>query len=127
MEADESLQQAAQREIKEECAVEVDDLRHIGFMRYEYDGHPETAIVHIFTGTQIRGNPEPSEEMNPVQWYHQKELKHLKTYDDFHEWQQHVFANKFFCGSVRYDQAKQIVEKNIEVHHSLDDVLKCLH
>lgn len=126
METNETLSQAAEREIREECGVEVDDLRHIGFMRYEVDGDPEIAIVHIFTATQIRGSPEPSEEMNPVRWYHRRELRNMKMYPDFIEWQRHVFEDKFFCGFVQYDAERRIIQKHVQVYQHLYEVLDCL-
>lgn len=106
--------------------MEVRDLKHIGFMQYEHDGQPEISIVHMFTGTQIRGNPEPSEEMNPVQWYHRKDLRNLKMYEDFKHWEEHIFQDHFFYGKVHYDTQKRIVEKFIRRCDSLDDVLLVL-
>lgn len=126
VEPNESITHAAKREIEEECNLEVDDLRHIGFMRYERDGKDETAIVHIFTGTQLRGNPEPSEEMNPVQWYHYEDLPLEVMYPDFKDWWHHVLQDRFFWGWVRYNRDTEIVDKCIRECGSLDDVLNCL-
>lgn len=126
MEPNESILQAAEREIKEECGVEVIALNHIGFMQYEKYECPEVAIVHVFTTTKFKGNPEASEEMNPVQWYHRKDLKELKMYDDFIYWEEYVFEDKFFCGRVRYNNQEQIVEKIIRRCDSLSEALNCL-
>lgn len=126
METNESILEAAQREIKEECGVEVSDLKHIGFMIYEED-EDEVAIVHIFTGMQVRGIPEASDEMNPVQWYHRKDLGSLRMFDDFRDWKEFVFGDKFFCGRIKYyNQRKVIADKFIKKCDSLSEVLDCL-
>lgn len=122
MEPHESISDAARREIMEECGVEVDDLRHIGAMCYVKDGRQEMAVVHIFTGTQIRGVPEPSEEMNPVQWYHRRELPYGEMYPDFGYWYQHVLVDKIFCGRVRFNANDQITEQSIRECDCLEDV-----
>lgn len=126
VEPNESIREAAEREIKEECCLEVCDLNHIGFMRYEEDDCAEISIVHIFTGTQFRGKPEGSEEMNPVQWYQREDLQFLKMYHDFKEWEGYMFEDKFFCGLVRYNKQRQIVEKFIKECNSLNEVFDCL-
>lgn len=123
LEPNESILEAAEREIKEECGVEVSDLKHIGFMIYDEDDGVQVHVVHIFTGTQIRGSPEASDEMNPVQWHHRKDLGSLRMFDDFRDWEEYVFGDKFFCGRIRYfNQRSEVVDKFIKKCDSLSEV-----
>lgn len=124
VESKETIFEAAEREIKEECGLEVDDLKQIGIMQYEEDACPQIGIVHIFTGTKIRGTPQASEEMNPVQWYRRKDLILLKMYDDFKDWEMYMFGDEFFCGKIRYNNKKQIVERYIKKCDSLKEAVE---
>lgn len=129
VEPGEAILEAAKREIKEECNLEVSDLKHIGFIMFKevIDGvNVHTVhIVHMFTGTQIKGNPEASEEMNPVRWYHRKDLKSLQMYEDFRYWKKYVFEqDEYFCGWVRYqtyNEKRVILDKFTKKCGSLDE------
>lgn len=119
----ESVFQGAEREIKEECNLHVRHLKQIGIIRYEENGNPEVSIVHIFTCSNFYGNPQPSEEMNPIKWYPFEKIPYDKMWPDAKMWYSYMLAEKFFYGIVYYNSEGQIVNKIIKVFDSIDKVL----
>lgn len=121
----ETVYQGAIREIKEECDLNVKQLRHIGVVRYEEDGNPQVSVVHIFTCCNFYGTPQPSEEMNPIKWYPFADIPYENMWPDSKIWYPYMLAEKYFYGLVRYNTQGCIVENVVSEFESIDKVLQC--
>jgi 8-oxo-dGTP diphosphatase/2-hydroxy-dATP diphosphatase len=84
VEAGETVEQAAVREVREECGLEVlvEDLRPAGTIHFEFVGEPVQLEVHVFQTAEFQGTVVETEEMAP-RWWPELELPfHLMWPDD---------------------------------------------
>jgi len=83
----ESLEQAAQREVREETGLSVVPRGPIGSVRYRFP-NPEGAtekVVHYFLMEVVGGEITPQDgETLQVSWVNERDLAGLKTYKDTH-------------------------------------------
>lgn len=124
VEKKETVHQAAVREIKEECNLNVKQLTHLGIVRYEEDGNPQASVVHIFTCSNFYGTAQASEEMNPLKWYPFTNIPYDNMWADAKVWHPYMLAEKFFYGLVHYNSEGQIVDNVIREFDSIDKVLQ---
>ncbi|CAI9580544.1 unnamed protein product [Staurois parvus] len=68
LQAGETIEQAAKRELWEESGLTVDTLQKIGEIKFEFVGNTEILDVHVFRADSFQGEPVESEEMRP-QWF----------------------------------------------------------
>ena len=80
-EGDETIEQAAIREIAEETGLEVEILEHLGDISYEFQTPEKTVVktVHHFLMQQVGGEltveNDPDHEAVEVRWYSIEELE----------------------------------------------------
>ncbi len=58
----ESIEEAARREMQEEAGIVLLDLEKKGIIDFEFQGNPEILEVHIFRATQFSGEPTESDD-----------------------------------------------------------------
>lgn len=61
MQPGESIEDAARRELLEECGLTVDTLQKMGQITFEFVGNSELMEVHIFRADQFHGEPKESD------------------------------------------------------------------
>lgn len=105
---DESIREAAIREIKEEAGIEVKDLIKMGIIDFEFKGNTEIAVVHIFKSENFVGNPTESEEMRP-QWFEVGEIPFDQMWADNKYWFPMFFEGKKFKGRFLFE-GENIIE-----------------
>jgi ADP-ribose pyrophosphatase YjhB (NUDIX family) len=67
----ETTEEAARREVKEEADILVNELNECAILECH---HPDAAHeVHVYTATKWEGNPQESDEMKP-QWFSKGEV-----------------------------------------------------
>ncbi|MEY4491960.1 MAG: hypothetical protein RL085_371 [Actinomycetota bacterium] len=87
-EGDETIEQAAVREIAEETGLEVDILEHLGDIRYEFQTPEKTVVktVHHFlmqqTGGELTVENDPDQEAVDVRWFSLDELEKQLTHEN---------------------------------------------
>ena len=87
-EGDESIEQAAIREIAEETGLEVEILEHLGDITYEFQTPEKTVVktVHHFLMQQVGGEltieNDPDHEAVDVQWYAVDMLEKTLTHEN---------------------------------------------
>lgn len=127
LEESEAIEDAALREIKEECNldVSVSDLTHLGVVEYEVEGRELLHVVHVFTCGKFSGDVAASEEMNPVRWFPEDKLPHGEMWPCTKHWYPYMLGEKYFYALIRYDgDVKEIVMKNIKEFQGIDEVLQ---
>ncbi len=76
VESDETIEQAAKREIEEEVEVKVKTVNNQGILNF-YFPHIENESwnqqVHVFIVTKWEGEPKETEEISP-EWFDKKEI-----------------------------------------------------
>lgn len=87
-EGDETIEQAAVREIAEETGLEVEILEHLGDISYEFQTPEKTVVktVHHFLMQQIGGDltveNDPDQEAVDVRWFAIDELVSQLTHEN---------------------------------------------
>lgn len=87
-EGDETIEQAAIREIAEETGLEVEILEHLGDISYEFQTPEKTVVktVHHFLMQQVGGEltveNDPDQEAVDVRWYSIEELENRLTHQN---------------------------------------------
>ncbi|MGN6469107.1 MAG: NUDIX hydrolase [Rhizobiaceae bacterium] len=79
LEAGETPEEAARRELLEETGLEVGSLRLIEVMDLGGDGRPGDPIfrLHVFTGAYVAGEAAASDDAASVGWYDIEEMETL--------------------------------------------------
>lgn len=108
MAVDETIEDAARRELREEIGVSAKDLKKAGIIDFEFQGNPEILKVHLFRATDFDGKPRESEEMRP-QWFSVGEIPFEDMWPDDKYWFPLFLAGKKFKGRFLFDGFDKIV------------------
>lgn len=125
LEQNESIAACAIREVKEECNLVLEKIKHIGVVRYDVVDQNYTHIVHIFTSNKFKGTETPSEEMNPVTWYKFKDIPFDKMWPDAQLWYPIMLKELFFSAVVTYEGgiiSKYCIQEHCSIKNALEIV-----
>jgi 8-oxo-dGTP diphosphatase / 2-hydroxy-dATP diphosphatase len=117
VEANESIEEAATREVIEEAHIKPLQLQKLGVMEFTFESDPDLLEVHIFKSTAYEGEVGESEEMYPS-WFHYSEIPFEAMWRDDRFWFPLLLRNKKFMGRVLFDTRHEII------HHELQEVTK---
>jgi 8-oxo-dGTP diphosphatase/2-hydroxy-dATP diphosphatase len=112
--ADETIEDAAKRELKEEAGIDVENLEKVGLMDFEFQGNPEIIEVNVFKSVNFSGNITESEEMKP-QWFNVDEIPFKEMWPDDTFWMPLFLSGKKFKGKFLFGKEKDntILEKEL--------------
>lgn len=108
----ETIEDAARRELQEEAGIEVNDLKKVGIIDFEFDGNPEILEVHIFKSEDFRGEPTESEEMRPL-WWHVDEIPFKNMWPDDIHWMPLFLGGKKFKGKFLFGKFDVILNQEL--------------
>lgn len=106
VEAGESIEEAAIREIQEEgnVIVQKEDLESFGFIDFYFSDKPEqNQRVHIFKVTKWKGEPEETEEMKP-EWFSFDKIPYDKMWVGDDQWISKVIQGEKVFGEIHFDE-----------------------
>lgn len=109
---EETIEQAAQRELAEEAGIVAGNLDKLGIIEFEFKDNPEILEVHIFRADNFVGEPRESEEMKP-QWFEVGEIPFAEMWPDDIHWLPLFLAGKKFKGRFLFDQDDVILEQEL--------------
>ena len=115
VEAGETVEAAARREIKEEAGIEVTDIEKIGIIDFEFKGKEGILEVNIYRSTDFIGEPVESDEMKP-QWFAADKIPFTEMWPDDIHWFPLFLAGKKFIGRFLFgeDGGNTIVEQELK-------------
>eukprot|EP00054_Salpingoeca_dolichothecata_P022190 m.144576 g.144576 ORF g.144576 m.144576 type:complete len:160 (-) comp24256_c1_seq1:119-598(-) len=113
VEANETIAQAAQRELKEEANIEMLDPTNIGLLLFEFKGDPKWLEVHVFRCTKYSGTITESEEMKP-QWFSKDNIPFASMWKDDGYWFPLMLASKPFTGYFLFEGQTKVLEYRLE-------------
>jgi 8-oxo-dGTP diphosphatase len=96
IEAGETIENAAARELREECGVEVDlsDLTRVARLEFFFPAKPEwNQVVYAFLARRWRGEPRETDEMQPI-WVDTKAIPYDRMWADDAHWLPLVLQGK---------------------------------
>jgi 8-oxo-dGTP diphosphatase/2-hydroxy-dATP diphosphatase len=113
VEAGETVEQAARREVQEEVGLSSLSLRKRGVLTFEFENDPELLEVHVFKITEFRGRPTESEEMRP-EWFVQTKIPFEQMWPDDKFWMPLFLRDKFFRGRFMLKDHNTILKQELE-------------
>lgn len=98
-----SIENAAMRELEEECGITALDLQKSGVLEFVFDETPDHLEMHIFSVKDFEGEPKESEEMKP-QWFFIDEIPFSEMWSDDLVWMPLFLSGKKFKGKFLFDK-----------------------
>jgi 8-oxo-dGTP diphosphatase / 2-hydroxy-dATP diphosphatase len=124
VEAGETIEAAALREMQEEVSLTPIEMVKAGILEFSFQSEPTVLEVHIFKVTAYAGEPTESEEMKP-QWFSWDEVPFTQMWVDDEYWFPHLQSDELFTGTFLFDtpatsdHAGRIIEESLVVVESL--------
>ncbi len=116
VDAGETVEQAARRELFEEAEITAGPLQQVGLLHFSWSNAPRDVWeVAVFTTNTYEGQPQETEEMKP-QWFDINEIPFEKMWPDDKYWFPLFLAGKQFEGTFLLDTQNTILQ------HSLHEV-----
>jgi len=115
VEAGESIEIAAQRELYEEIGVSVEQhhLLKRGLVRFKFPTKSSwDQDVHLFVTTSWNGTPTESEEIEPG-WFTYEEIPYQNMWDDARYWLPHLLKGEAVSAEITFADDLETV-KTIE-------------
>lgn len=116
VESDESIVEAALRELHEESGVLVrkDDLEKVGILQFDFEDMPDLLMeVHVFTATVYDGEPLESEEMLP-KWFNFANIPYDDMWADDRIWFPFFLEGRKFLGKFKFRDSKTIMYMELQ-------------
>lgn len=118
VEQGETIEEAAKRELWEECQITPLDMFSRGIIEFSFeengnpfDGKP-TLEVHVFSVTRFEGEPTETNEMRP-RWFLHGEIPFDKMWPDDPYWMPLLLAGKNFKGKFYLKNTKEIISYDL--------------
>jgi 8-oxo-dGTP diphosphatase / 2-hydroxy-dATP diphosphatase len=116
VENEESIKEAAIREIKEECGLDAKNLEEAGIIEFSFIKNPEEVLeVNLFRTTEIVSEASESEEMKP-QWFSFDEIPYEDMWDDDQYWLADFLAGKKIKGKFLFNENDKVIKKEICIY-----------
>ncbi len=114
VEAGETIEEAAKRELFEESGVIANVIEKMGVLDFSWLGKENDILeVNIFKATDFLGQPQEGEEMKP-QWFGVNEIPYEKMWSDDQYWLPLLLENKKFSGKFVFDEKNNIAEHELK-------------
>ncbi len=114
VEKDETIEDAAKRELFEEVGITVPSIEKLGVLDFSWRGKEQDILeVNIFRATDFSGEPQETEEMKP-QWFDIAEIPFDKMWVDDKYWMSLFLENKKFSGKFVFDEHTNILEYELK-------------
>ncbi|KAJ8730423.1 hypothetical protein PYW07_017461 [Mythimna separata] len=121
VEPNETIIDAAVRELKEECCliVKPGDLKNIAHIEFTFEGQPTLMDVRVFSTNIFEGTPQETEEMKP-KWYDNDGVPFEDMWLDDKLWFPYLLQGKSFFGHFHYEGFDKILNYKIEEQVSME-------
>lgn len=113
VEAGESMEEAARRELREEAGILVKELEEVGVIDFEFKDNPEILEVHFFKADNFEGQPSETDEMKP-HWFGVSEIPFEEMWPDDKYWIPLFLGNKKFKGKFLFQDINEIINFSLK-------------
>lgn len=116
----EGIEQAAQRELREEAGIRMKEPKKRGVLTFEFAGDPVVLEVHVFSSREFEGVPAETEEMRP-QWFRMADVPYDRMWADDKYWLPVLLMGRGFKGHFYF------LDKENLLHYRLEEVGAAVH
>jgi mutator protein MutT len=107
VEAGESVEAAAKRELLEEVGITAQAIEPAGVLEFSFASDPKQLVVYVFHVTAYDGEPKETEEMRPS-WFAASDIPFSMMWPDDIYWLPVLLAQKYFQGTFHFDKPAAI-------------------
>jgi 8-oxo-dGTP diphosphatase / 2-hydroxy-dATP diphosphatase len=107
VEAGETIEEAARREVREEAGIELGAMRKIAVVTFETG--EEDNECHFFKAESFSGELRETEEMRP-RWFGVEEIPFAEMWPDDVHWMPLFLNDKTFTGRFRFSENDELME-----------------
>ncbi|VVB74318.1 NADH pyrophosphatase [uncultured archaeon] len=108
---EETIEQAAKREAREEACVRIMEMKKLGIVQFRFRGSRTVREMHIFKATKYSGKPGETKEMRP-KWFNLNKIPFGKMWPADRNWMRMFLLGKQFRGRVLYGEKYGTVKKH---------------
>ena len=113
MEDGETIEEAAKREMQEECGVEIKTMEEVGVHEFEFEkNRGEILEVHVFRVDTFSGEPMETDEMKP-QWFGFDEIPYDTMWPDDIHWFPLFLEGKKLRTKFLFGEGDSVLEQDI--------------
>ncbi|XP_004927205.1 oxidized purine nucleoside triphosphate hydrolase [Bombyx mori] len=122
LEPNETIVEAASRELQEECCIRVKttDLKNIGHLEFTFEGDKTMMEVRVFGSKLFEGIPRETEEMLP-KWFPCNNIPFDNMWPDDRIWFPYMLKGQLFYGRFHYKDLNTILNYHIEELKSMEE------
>ncbi|MDZ4384916.1 MAG: 8-oxo-dGTP diphosphatase [Candidatus Moranbacteria bacterium] len=110
----ESIEDAAIREVREECGLRADRIEKVGLIEFTFEKTGDIQEVHLFLCEDFAGEPVETEEMEP-RWFPIAELPYADMWPDDKFWMPLLIGGKKFAGKFIFGEDGRIKNHTLEI------------
>lgn len=119
VEKNESIDEAAKREVLEEIGVEINKMDKIAELTFIFPEKPDwDQIVHTYFSDSWKNEPVESEEMSP-RWFRVEEIPFSEMWPDDIFWLPQALRNNKIKAVFKFGDGDYILEQKIEIIEQL--------
>ena len=107
VEGDETIEEAAKREVKEECGIDLGRIDKSGILSFDAPHFNTTMEVHIFRCEDYYGQPMESDEMKP-QWFNINDLPFEDMWSNDPYWYPYFRQGRKFKGKFLFNEDESV-------------------
>lgn len=117
--ADQTIEDAAIREAKEEISVDVRGLKKVAELSFYFPHHPAwNQMVHVYLTEDWAGEPKESEEMRP-EWFLVNQIPFENMWPDDIFWLPEVIKGNLLKAKFKFGENDVILDKKIAIVNKL--------
>eukprot|EP00762_Andalucia_godoyi_P000196 ANDGO_02450.mRNA.1 7 len=112
----ETIREATQRELQEECGVTAVGLRKVGELEFTFDPQHEKKLLHlhVYLANEYTGEVTESDEMAP-EWFDLSAIPFRRMWPDDQLWFPHLLSNQNFVGRFQFSDFETILHYSVDL------------
>ena len=115
----ETIEEAARREAKEEISVDVQDLNKVAELSFYFPHNSAwDQMVHVYLSENWIGEPKESDEMKP-EWFSVNELPFQDMWPDDIFWLPEVVKGNLLKAMFKFGEKDVVLDKKVEIVNQL--------